>query len=68
MKNRIVELWASFKAWMESAFEDTAEASIYTTMWTDGYSDNEIDQALADYRETQKSMDKNEIRSNTQEP
>lgn len=66
MKNRIFELWASFKTWLNSAFEDTAEASIFTTMWTDGYSDHEIDHAIADYRETQKAVDKNEIHGNTQ--
>lgn len=60
MKNYLVEWWNTLKNFLNSAIEDSAEASIFTTMWTDGYSAHEIDQAIADYRKTVEP-DKNEI-------
>jgi len=40
----------------------TIEASIHTQMWVDGYSDFEIDMAIADYRKSLK--DEDEVPSN----
>ena len=48
-----------------SLFKQTGEAAIHTSMWSEGYSDMEIDLAISDYREAQKRCELADNKNNT---
>lgn len=52
-----MQLLRKFLGWLTPSQEST-EAAIFTAMWVDGYSDLEIDFAIADYR---KSIEKESV-------
>ena len=58
--NILHNLWKSIC----SLFKQTREAAIHTSMWSEGYSDMEIDLAISDYREAQKRCEMEEKESN----
>jgi hypothetical protein len=44
-----LKLWASIKKWFLECWEATADGSIATSMWVDGYSDFEIEEELRNH-------------------
>lgn len=46
------DLWLKLKVFLAEAFTEMAEASAWTAMWVEGYTDFEIEQAINDPEQT----------------